>query len=439
MSQVNSGFEETREFARQIAKEQGIKFSSAMQARLNQTRAFATFTYPNSYAAHLILTIPLVLVCIWNWSKHIHPPRGSQYTFTGMAAILSVSALYFTGSRGAVVAVALSVGTVIGVNFSQVYRWARSNQNKFAILTGGIILLVLVVSISGSRSLASMSSRFHYYAAAVKMFSLKPIFGVGLGEFFTWYLRLKPMGAEETRLVHNFFLHFLSQCGVFGGVAAAYFLVQPVILRYLIRINYLRSELPALLNAMLLGCLAWNFHSLADFNVQIPGTMMIASTLPLLVITPRNCTPMIPSTRSSKLISMALIFVAGIGIGSLWRLPGEKSYQILYDRFLAQKNANLPVDQVKLSAKLLPYSSYPYSLLGKNALAQQDYGLSQYAFREAIKRAPHRAGFYAMLAQSLIAEGKVQEADRCISKALEWYPLKSEFKVIKDFTSSHLQ
>ena len=468
--QVYSGFEETKKFAVIMEKEKGNKLSSAMKDRLSQTRAFASFTYPNSYAAHLILVIPLVLAFIWKWSRSFHPPLVSQIVLTSLTAVLSFSTLYFTGSRGSGLALIISIISIAIINRSQVSGWIKHNKGTFFFLLFGILLLLaalLLLATFKGRTLASAGARFDYYTAALKMFLFNPLYGVGLGEFFTWYLRLKPLGAEETRLAHNLFLHFLSQCGILGGFGAAYFLSQPILIYRLVKKNHLRVESPMVLHAVLLGCLAWGFHALTDFNVQIPGTMLIVTTLPLLVITPgdqkkicshsllrilkripkilglNNCFFDVKDTKptggglKSKLGLIMLTIMAGIGIGSLWRLPGERSYQMLYNQSLSQFDLKGFTNHAKLTAKLLPLSPYPWEILGKRALLKHNYELGEYAFREAVKRTPHRASYYSMLAQCLLFQGKLEQANESIDKALLWYPFKDELVRIKEYIQTH--
>ena len=439
--QVNSGFEDVKEFAAQMAKEEGWSLSAAMLNRLNQTRVFATFTYPNNYAAHLILTIPLVLICIWRWSIAIHPPVVGQVVLTSFTAILSFTMLYLSGSRAALAAIVLAAISVAFMNFSELRQWTRYNRRVSYLLTVCVIIgmISLMILTFQGRTLASGGARIHYYTAATKMFIANPLVGVGLGEFFPWYMRLKPIDAEETRLVHNLFLHFLCQCGIFGGVAAGFFLVHPFRMKLLAKKARIKVESVAVFNAILVGWIAWNYHSLTDFNVQIPGTMLIVASLPLLTFRLDVCKDPPPSNTKSKWVLTFLFILLGVGIGyvSLVRLNGEKAYQMLYYQLQSQTDVQPLVDDTKLTATLLPFSPYPWDLLGKKALIQHNYSLGEHAFREASKRAPHRAAYHAFIAQCLIAEGKIDEAEDSINKALLWYPLKSEFHRIKDYIRSH--
>ena len=433
--QVSSGFDETKEFAIQLARAEGRQLSPSMQDRLSQTRAFATFTYPNSYAAHLILAIPIVLACIWHWSCRVDPPLVSQIIFTGLAAIVSTCTLYFTGSRGAILALALAIGLFALLNRHQIGQWAKRRNRTAMTLILGISLLALFLLLSAfrERTLASASARFDYYTSAIKMFLYHPFAGVGLGEFFTHHLRLKPLNAEETRLAHSLFLHFLSQCGILGGIGAVYFLVQPFLIRHAVKRRHLKAESPTLLNAVLVGCLAWNFHALTDFNVHIPGTMLIVSTCPLLVVAPIKSKELDTHSSTSTWCFTLLVLIAGLGLGSLWRVPGEKSYQVLYNRAISNVDAHALIGRAKSTAKLLPFSPYPWAILGRSALMQNNYELSEFAFRQASKRAPHRASYYKLIAQSLAAQGKIKDAEEYIDKALLWYPLKDEYIEFQEY------
>ena len=426
--QVKYGFEETRLMAMSLAEEEGRTRHPLMIDRLNQTRAYASFTYPNSYAAHLILTVPLLVAFVWRASKRIEPPLLSQILFTGTVLLSSTATLMFSGSRGAVAAVALAGIAVAVLLLTQYKQWvcARRTQGYLLVTVAVIMCIALIFSVFKDRSLLSVGARFDYYKAALAMFFEHPLAGVGLGEFFPHYLRLKPLDAEETRLVHNLFLHFLSQCGIIGGLAASYFLLQPLILWTLTAKKKIASLDPILSYAALTGCLAWNIHALTDFNVQISGSFLTAASLPMLAF------PFTNECRSGKYGNLRLtktipLILAIIGLGSILRAPGEKAYQKLYNRSTKGVDAFSLIEDTKLTASKLPHSPHPWDLLGKTALSQDKMDLAIDAFSEASKRAPHRASYYAFLAQCLARKGDLTAARENIDKALMWYPLRPEY------------
>ena len=90
------------------------------------------------------------------------------------------------------------------------------------------------------------------------------------------------------------------------------------------------------------------------------------------------------------------------------------------------------VKDAEMTASKLPRSPYPWDVLGKAALSQHKIDLAIDAFGEASKRTPHRASYYAFLAQCLVRKGDLTAARENIDKALMWYPLRPEYISMKE-------
>lgn len=432
-NQLLYGMEETKRLAMELASQHGQTLSVEMLDRLNQTRAYATFAYPNSFAAHLVLTMPILVYAVSLWSRNLFHSTIAQLVPPMVTSILALNMVWHTGSRGAVVAFAAAL-----LLFS-VWRFADSrprNTTRTLILAVGLAVILLGCAIflyvaSKERSLSSVRSRADYYLAAMRMFTQHPLVGVGLGEFFPWYLRLKPPMAEETRLAHSFFLHFLSQCGLFGGIAATYFLLQPILIYRLARTGRWQHVSQPLLLVIVTGCGAWNAHSLMDFNLQIPGTFMTAACLPLLLIEPGREAEVAPAKR--RIFPWIVIPLCGAlaGTACLSRLAGARLYQELYNRVQAGTDARELTDDLQRVAAEIPTSPYPWALVGRQALGQRQYQLAEAAFREATARTPHRASFHALRAQALLALGQFDAAGASIRQAIEWYPHQQMYRTLQ--------
>jgi hypothetical protein len=181
-----------------------------------------------------------------------------------------------TNSRGAFLA--------ISVAFLMAAMMAPVKKNKMKMIGIGFVLLLIVPFLFTDileRSLKSMYFRFDYYWAAIKMFFHHPFVGVGWGDFFHEYMRLKTVpGSESPHNPHNFILNFASQAGLMGLGASLWVVVAPFILCWRFRGN---REFNWLNAAILTGWLAWCVHSLIDFNIQVPGTVGVGIVLLLLL------------------------------------------------------------------------------------------------------------------------------------------------------------
>ncbi len=429
--QIHFGFEETQNIALGLAKNDGRTLHPDMISRLNQKRAYAAFTYPNSYAAHLILTIPVLIAFIWKMSSNVQPSIVSQITFSGGLAILAIYCLLSTGSRGAVAALVLATLSMLIVGAKQLK--VRFNNDKRILIAGPLFLIFLsfflLITVFKHRDLLSLNARMDYYTAAVKLFLEHPVAGIGLGEFFPNYLRIKPPGAEETRLVHNLFLHFLSQCGLLGGAAALLLLVHPFIIWRSHKTKRLTCTVPRFYVAMLMGYSAWMVHSLTDFNIHITGSLFIAAILPVLCLNGK--TKGKNDNETEKPMSISLCVLAIIGLSPINRITGEKAYQQLYNKQFKPIAAETLINEVQLISSKMPYSPYPWDILGEKALSQSKINLAIYAFEEAQKRTPHRASYYGLTAYCLLLKGSLPEALNHVNTALQWYPHKKAYLNLK--------
>lgn len=428
--QVLWGFDQNREATMQMIRRGEIAANPVLLNKLEQRRAFARFTYPNSYAAHLLLTMPIVLFMAWRSGRYVSPPRLSQIILAGGAGIATIGAFLLAGSRAAVVALALGgIATVIA--YSWRYRnWLR--ERMFVVVWGLIGALLLVVFVfllvQQGRTLSSLEARGDYYRSAWLMFLQSPLLGVGMGEFFPWHLRLKPPGAEETRLVHNLFLHFLSQTGLVGGLGALYFLLSPALIWYRSMRRRLTLVSSGLWIAIFLGWASWAAHALADFNVHIPGTMITVVALPILGIDFRQNDTYRP-TRSRDLLNRAVLAVLAItSLLAITRWPGEMAYQAYHTGLAEPMMVEQRATRTEQVADVYPHSPYPWDWLGKEALRQKNYDIAIHAFQQALQRTPHRAAYHAFLAEAYLATDQRQQAQEQVDLALLWYPHKPAYQ-----------
>ncbi|MFW5893518.1 MAG: O-antigen ligase family protein [Verrucomicrobiota bacterium] len=395
------------------AREQGVALSSAMVDRMTQGRASGPFVYPNSLAAHLVLVLPMALVALWRAASWFEPVRVSRglFVFCGGAA-LGIG-LVLSGSRAGIAAGVAGVVCAIAL-MPGLRRWRMP-----------VLLLVLAfgvaagVAINRGRGLSSLEARGDYYRACVQMGTTHPATGVGLGEFFPWYMHLKPEAAENTRRPHSFLLGFFAQSGVFGAVAAMVCLSLPLWFRRALRGGGWTID-AAMGLAVLAGTAAWSLHSLLDFNVHIPGTLATVAALPFLCGAPsEEGVPASTGGQRSWRGTFALAIVAILGI---WRVPGELAYArqttlMQAPQVAAKRRVARAAEQ---ACRLLPLSPYPCWLRGLYARQNGDSDEAIRAFEQTVRRAPHREAFRKALIEELRAVGNSEKARQVAEK--DWKP-----------------
>lgn len=158
--------------------------------------------------------------------KHIALPL----VLTLMAMVI----LYFTNSKGAVVAMLMGLG-LLGL---VVLAW-RYKAMSHLIAPAAMVCLLLAIGLvlargsmgppdsdQGERSLLF---RYHYWQASVRMVMHEPwskkLLGVGPGQYKDSYIQYKnPLNPEELTSSHNVVVDFVTMLGV-GGVAWSVLLI----------------------------------------------------------------------------------------------------------------------------------------------------------------------------------------------------------------------
>ncbi|MBN2452364.1 MAG: O-antigen ligase family protein, partial [Lentisphaeria bacterium] len=407
------GFREMRRYAEQQARESSQTLSVAMQGKLEQTRVFRPFFLPNSYAAHLVLTGPLALLVLWRAGGRFEPAKVSRALFAGAGAAVVFGALLLSGSRGAQLGLGGGLG-LAALSIPSLRRW------RWGLLPAALCLgILLMLAVNRGRDMLSANARVQYYTAALTMTAQHPLTGVGLGEFFPHYLRLKPVGAEETRAPHNMILNLLSQAGIAGGAAALAVVLLPAWLGLCLPLPRRHPDVPAAA-AAIAGVGAWSLHALLDFNIQIPPTVMVAALLPVFCwAEPAFASGTV--TRPRRLENALLAALALAAVAALWRVPGELRYRRLADAVETMPAALLRED-AEAAAVGLPLSPYPWVVYGRTAFAEGACLAAADAFARACRRAPHRSAFLVQWAEALLAAGDVTAAEGPAERACRWYP-----------------
>ncbi len=137
----------------------------------------------------------------------------------GIVALLFVSlSVYFTGGRGAMLFLMISLGTFILAN--RKFRFV-------AVLAVGAIALFFAPqakirntmrNLTNPSKILNLGGRLNQYQMAVKLFLRKPLTGVGLLQFSPAYQKENPIAyeADPVEFVHGLYLGLLCETGVLG-------------------------------------------------------------------------------------------------------------------------------------------------------------------------------------------------------------------------------
>jgi hypothetical protein len=188
--------------------------------RLRARNVFATYGHPNSFAGFLGLLLPAILA--WTFASWKRERRSWRTIGLGVCAIVLGLALWWTHSRGALLA---SVAVAGGVMLFVCRRLIALHHAR-AVLGMAVLLVALgALAYFGTREKsegkvaprASLSLRFGYWRATWKMIQEHPWLGVGPGNFGRHYpMYMTEKDYEEVQDPHNFALELWACCGVFG-------------------------------------------------------------------------------------------------------------------------------------------------------------------------------------------------------------------------------
>jgi O-antigen ligase len=475
--QYHYGLDETKNYVITNILEKGVTITSDFKNRLfdKNNLVFSTFAISNSFAAHLLLILPLCLWFVFEKTKN----GFLKHALTIVFAIILFYALFLTGSRAAFLSF-FCAGALL------MFILPFPKKVKISCLVTGAVIVCLVTlyfTRKGSM-LDTINVRLDYYQVAFKMLVDNPITGGGWGDFFHNYTFLKDLAnTEAPHMPHNFVLSMGSQAGILAFLCAIAILVYPVlvVMRRIYKAHnrqfYRQFSFP-----LLLGWSAWSIHSLLDINIQIPATVATGILVSALMLLSNNNQPVdsdITNTHTtfttflnrlffrnwvrSHLVtaqlrkaekSNILPFKIKIGLPIVWtllalilatttiilslnRISGDIALQNLNRLSSPFDITNLeftknktPMKEINRSLKtcttLLPYSPFPWAMAGNTARKRKLWKLSEKYYREAVLRSPKRAAFYYDLALAQFKLGKIKQAVLNLKMAKKLFPFKYE-------------
>jgi O-antigen ligase len=180
-------------------------------------RATGTFEDPNAFATYLIVTLGISM-------GSTYLTRNRAFT---VAVVPIVIAILLTGSRGAVLCLALT----LLVALVTAGRGEVAHHFRRAVVVGvGLALLVVMlipgqwadgslgrIAELGSPGFDSGGSRLPLWQSALQLWSDNPFLGVGIGQFP--YAPTDDGGAHLGALAHNTYASFLAETGILGLLA----------------------------------------------------------------------------------------------------------------------------------------------------------------------------------------------------------------------------
>ncbi len=267
----------------------GIDFLSWPENPLFTKRTIASFGQPNFLASWLLLVIPLSAYLVFKQKKLI------ARFFFALAFLAQLICLFFTSSRGGVIALGLTV-LLLALYIIFFLKIKRSYKVVFSLGLFAIIILGLfginylipgrISSLLDFKN-GSMAARINFYQAASDAIIKKPILGYGLdngGEVFINYYQpdwgiYGDIGATTDK-AHNLILDIVLATG-FAGLCL--FTLLYYYYFSLVKENIKQKKMSALSLALALGAAAYLFSLLFSFPI-VAGEIYFWLFLALLVV-----------------------------------------------------------------------------------------------------------------------------------------------------------
>lgn len=338
----------------------------------------SVFGWKNALAGFLAFIGPLTLAGLATpyrrWVKIVY----------SLALALILAAIFFTVSQAGWLALGIGIAAMI---VGLTWTGRRLPRSAVGYLGISILLAAILVTVqmpatnpgapAAPDTLAtaarlakevpqSANARLQYWQTSLDVAAQFPIFGVGLGNFVTWYQHEFREPWLYTVSPHNYFIYLLVSVGGIAALALAWFLLHTGIRTW----SWFRTEISkrATTDSALLG-LAWAvaaasllLHSSLDVSLEVPSIALLWwLVLGVLSTYVENTT--IARTHSLTAHTLRLSGTVVCLAATMWLLVADNRYQraeIARGEPGQLKNA---IGLLEQSRRLMPWSANTHEAL----------------------------------------------------------------------------
>jgi O-antigen ligase len=245
---------------------------------------FGPFVNRNHFAGFAELLLPMALVPLL-----LGRVRRERLIIVGILAIIPLSALLLSASRGGII----SLGAELA--FLALVLALRRTGGRHVVAGGMVVLLALLtVSWLGVNEILSRfsklqtlevtgSKRSSMRYGTWRIFVDHPALGTGLGTLQQIYPPYETLyDGKIVNHAHNDYLEALAETGLAGGLCCAWFVGA----LFLGGLTFLQAGDTSFANTLRLcgftACWGLLVHSLVDFNLHIPSNLLLFLLMSLL-------------------------------------------------------------------------------------------------------------------------------------------------------------
>lgn len=268
-------------------------------------RVYASFGTPNTLAAYLEMSVPILLACIpigWAVKGSIDFTHVEKWLLI-LVPVVGLAVLLMTQSRGGLIGIAAACAVL----WLQLPGKARAVSAATAV----IVIAGFLATSPGQSQFGRFADLFEetdralydesrstyelgagrgaLWGAARTMIADNPLTGIGAGEFDESYREYTPTWIDRfpRGQAHNVWLHMGAQAGIWGIIAYAWWFVASVWSVITARRRVTGRQLYWLITGVLAVFAAYTLHSLVDYlNVLSLGLLLSVLTAAALNLAP---------------------------------------------------------------------------------------------------------------------------------------------------------
>ena len=268
----------------------------------NVYRVTATFGNANNFAGYMDMVILLLLGMFLTGIKR------PKIIIMVCLVFLFITALIFSFSRGGWISI------FFGIVFMVIALLTNQHFNRKKLVIGiicgflAISLFVLVntgmvkriVTLKQKQDITNFRGRATAWSGIVDMIRDYPVLGIGPGTFSVVFTQYQPPGLSARYFrAHNDYLQIISE----AGLPIIPIIVWMIIALY--RKGFRKFKNPSrLVRGIAVGAMsgiaAMLFHSIGDFNLQIPADALLFTVLVALIASPLPIASHQPGVRRKE-------------------------------------------------------------------------------------------------------------------------------------------
>lgn len=389
---------------------------------------FGPFINHNHFAAFANMTVlPLLALVLYQYKEYVRIKawRGKDGYILFLSLVITIMAIFISGSRGGVVS--LIAGVIVMLFILRREGEVKVNLFLLSIILSSVTGLFFIInrwevldtlsSLLTAHEDISLLYRLKGWEAAMQIFKDFPVAGTGMGTFSDIFLVYRPESMLTTfRHAHNEYMQFMTEGGWVGLllvlIPLVYFVMKfnPVIRDdYDRELRYVRTGIFSCMIALLI-------HNTLEFNMRVPANAYLFSFMLGLYLTLFDKKSILSRAAQRRifcglfLISMTCLVFNISDVVHSYNFDGKSSKHLVN------------------SQSLVPYDPQDLVRRGGFYAARKMHPQAEEYFLSALHIGPLDASIWTQYSASLERKGALDEAIRSLGVASKLDPVNATYR-----------